>query len=104
VYETEDNFIFNSDLIDMYMNMLIRYDMYHEGIRARKDYIKYLHKTGTIDHQSRRAYIEIICLHVLCDEKYKIKQVLDEMSQSDPASFGKDEYNVGQGMLDYIAQ
>lgn len=26
------------------------------------------------------------------------------MSSSDPASFGKDEYNIGQGILDMIAQ
>ena len=26
------------------------------------------------------------------------------MSQADPGSFGKDEYNIGQNMLDFIAQ
>ena len=76
VYETEDNFIFNSELIDVYMNMLVKYEMYHDAILARNQYIKYLHKQGTIDHQGRRAYVEIICLHMLCDEKYKIQQVL----------------------------
>lgn len=35
VYETEDNFIFNSELIDMYMNMLVKYDMFHDAIQAR---------------------------------------------------------------------
>ena len=45
-----------------------------------------------------------MALHVLCDEKFKIRQVLDEMSQADPASFGRDEYNLGQSMLDCIAQ
>ena len=44
VYETEDNFIFNSDLVDMYVNMLVKYEMFHDAIQARQDFIKYLHK------------------------------------------------------------
>ena len=50
VYETEDNFIFNSDMIDQYMNMLGKYDMYHEAIQARQQFIRYMVKTGTVDH------------------------------------------------------
>ena len=44
VYESEDNFVFNSELIEIYMNMLVKYDMYYEGIQARQEYINYLHK------------------------------------------------------------
>jgi len=76
VYESEDNFIFNSDMVDLYMNMLCKYDMFHEAIEARNTFIKYLVKEGTIDHQIRRAYVEIMCLHILCNEKFKIQSVL----------------------------
>ena len=55
------------------MNMLGKYDMYHEAIQARQLFIKYMVKSGTVDHQLRRAFIEIICLHILAEEKYKVK-------------------------------
>lgn len=79
-FETEDNYIFNSDMIDLYMNMAVKYNMYHDAIEARYTHIKYLKKEGTIDHNIRRAYTEIICLHVLANEKFKIKTILDEMT------------------------
>ena len=104
VYQTEDNYVFNSDLIDMYMNMLVKYNMLHEAIQARMQFIRYLHKNGTVDHQARRAYVEVISLHVLANETFKITQILQEMAQADPACFGRDEYNLGQGMLDLVGQ
>ena len=67
-------------MIDLYMNMVVKYSMYHDAIEARYNHIKYLKKEGTIDHNIRRAYIEIICLHVLANEKFKIKTILDEMT------------------------
>ena len=104
VYESEDNFIFNSDIVDHYMNMLCKYDMFHEAIEARNDFIKHLVKEGTVDHQMRRAYVEIMCLHILCNEKFKIQSVIERMIQTDPSSMGKDEYNIGENMMAAVAK
>lgn len=34
--------LFNVDLVDDYMNMLMQYEKYHEAILAKQRFIKYL--------------------------------------------------------------
>ena len=50
VFDSEDNYIFNSDVVDEYLNLLMKYTKFHEAIEARQMYIKYLKKTNAIDH------------------------------------------------------
>jgi hypothetical protein len=35
LFEHPDNMLFNQDLVDDYMNMLLTYDKYHEAIEAK---------------------------------------------------------------------
>jgi len=77
--------------------------MYHDAIEARKTFCKYLIKVGTVDHQIRRAYAEVICLHILADEKYKVKTVLEEFSNEVPGAMTKDEYRLGESIMFAIA-
>lgn len=42
VLEKEDYYIFNSDIVDEYMNVLMQNDMHHDAIQARYRFIKYL--------------------------------------------------------------
>lgn len=103
VYETEDNYVFNSDLIDHYMNMLVKYKMYHDAIEARKQFVKYLIKSGTLDHQIRRAYVEIVCLHILAGEKFKVKAILEEFANDVPGAMTKDEYRLAENVMFAVA-
>ena len=73
-----DYYVFHQDIVDDYTNLVLKNNMWHEAIAARKQFIKYLKKEKTIDHQMRRAYLEIVCLHVIADEKFKVKEVLAE--------------------------
>lgn len=73
VYETEDNYTFNSDIVDQYLNCLVKHNKLYDAIEARQRFIKYMVKTKTVDHQMRRAYLEIVCLHILVSEKFKVK-------------------------------
>lgn len=40
----------------------------------------------------------------MAGEKFKVKQVLDEMSQTDPASMSQSEYQMGEKIYGMIAQ
>ena len=40
-FENEDNFLFNSEVIDEYMNLLLRYDKFYDAIEARNLLLKY---------------------------------------------------------------
>lgn len=72
--------------------------MWHEAIAARKQFIVYLKKEKTIDHQMRRAYLEIVCLHVIADEKFKVKQVLAECLSDQPGAFNEPEYSLAESI------
>lgn len=78
--------------------------MYHEAIEARKQFCKYLIKVGTVDHQIRRAYAEVVCLHILAGEKFKVKTVLEEFANEVPGAMTKDEYRLGEAIMFAIAQ
>ena len=78
IFENEDYYVFNQDVIDDYMNLLLTNDLFFEAIEARKVFINYLIKSKTIDHQIRRAYLEYLCLVILTEEKFKLKNVLQE--------------------------
>ena len=72
IFENEDNFLFNSDFVDDFLNMLLEQNLNFEAIIARKKFIKYMIKSKNFDHQIRRAYLEIMCLRICCNEKFKI--------------------------------
>ena len=42
--------LFNVDLVDDYMNMLMQYNKFHEAIKAKQRFIKYLIDNNEIDH------------------------------------------------------
>jgi hypothetical protein len=50
IYENEDNFLFNSDFVDEFLNMLLDLELNHDAIKARKQFIKYMLKTKNVDH------------------------------------------------------
>ena len=45
ILANQDYFIFNTDVVDEYLNMLIKNDMIYEGIEARRSFIKMLKDT-----------------------------------------------------------
>ena len=50
VFVSEDNYIFNSDLVDEYLNLLVSNDRFNEAIEARQQFIAYLKKDNSVDH------------------------------------------------------
>lgn len=77
LYDNPDNMLFNVDLIDDYMNMLLQYEKFEEAIKAKDRFIKHLIDSKEIDHQIKRSYLEVFLLYVLLDEKFKLKGVVE---------------------------
>ena len=50
LYDNPDNMLFNVDLIDDYMNMLLQYEKFEEAIKAKDRFIKHLIDSKEIDH------------------------------------------------------
>ena len=101
--EKEDYYIFNTDIVDEYMNILMQYDMPHDAIQARYRFIKYLKDNNQNDHQIRRCYLEILLLYMIADEKFKIKQVMEEFFRDVPNAYKYDEYQFAETLQQSLA-
>ena len=44
----------------------------------------------------RRAYLEIACLHIIADEKFKLKEVLAQFLSDQPGAFNEPEYTFAE--------
>lgn len=63
------------------MNLLVSNQKFHEAIEARKKFIDYLKKIKEVDHQLRRAYLEIILLWILAKEPFKVADAVRDMQK-----------------------
>lgn len=71
-----DNYVFNSDMIDTYYKLQLKHAKFGDAIKTKRRLIKYFKDEKTIDHQIRRAYLEIVILMILFDDVYKIEETL----------------------------
>ena len=77
VFEGEMATLICKDLIDECLSILAANSMFQEAIQQKHQYIAYLKKENEIDHVMRRAYLEIVMLNILADDKFKIKDTIN---------------------------
>ena len=56
-----------------------------------------------IDHQIRRAYVEIVCIQIVAEDFYRIEETLQAFTEDfggNPYTF--DEFNIAKGLKDAI--
>ena len=102
VFANEDNYLFNQDLIDDYMNFIVNESEYFEAIEAKNKYIQYKRKSNEVDHMVRRAYLEMCLLHIIGDDKFGLKKACTEFHSNVPGAFNQDEYKVAVKIKDAI--
>jgi len=102
VFDNSDNFIFNSDLVDEYINFLTSHDLLFDTIEAKRRFVTHLKSEGTIDHQIRRAFLEIMCLHIAADDKYGLRKVVDDFRNDVPGAYNQDEFKVAEKLTSCI--
>lgn len=77
VFDSDDIYTFNTNVVDEYTTLLVKYKYFEDAIAARKTLINYLIKQGEIDHQMRRAYVELVLLGILRCHKHKLNPKSD---------------------------
>ena len=50
----------------------------------------------------RRAYLEIACLHIIADDKYKIENVLADLLNDQPNAFKEQEYDFIEQLMEAL--
>lgn len=69
---------------------------------ARKTFIKNLVKKKTIDHQIRRAYLEVVFLRILSNQNTKVLEDIKEYQRDAPGAMNSDEYNALMKIVDML--
>jgi len=72
-----DNYIMNGDIVQGYLNLQCTRKDYEGAIKTKTKFIEYLKKEGTLDHQIRRSYLEILCLQILQEDFFRLEETMD---------------------------
>lgn len=99
-----DNLMWNPDIVSDYTQLLMKLKEYNRAIEAKKTLIKHLKKEGTVDHQIRRAWLEIICIQIIAEDVYRIENSLYEFGLDCQGGnpYAYDEYNIACSLNDAI--
>lgn len=84
--------MWNPEIIPEYVALLVKQKEYLKAIEAKKKLIKYLKSQNQIDHQIRRAYVEIICIQIIAEDYYRLQDTLDLFNED----FGGNAYKFDE--------
>lgn len=74
----DENMTMNYDMIESYIKQLAKVKEWAKLIQAKKRLIKYYRDQKTVDHRTRRSFLEIICAQVLLEDYYRLDDTLQE--------------------------
>ncbi len=57
-----DNHMWNPEVVHEYVSLLMKMTQYARAVKAKKSFINFMKSSGQIDHQIRRAFVEIACI------------------------------------------
>lgn len=78
------------------------------AIDARYKFIAYLKKTHTVDHQMRRAYLELVMLSLVKTGSTKsrvntlIDKMISEFTKDTPNAMNQEEFRVSEGFKEAV--
>ena len=88
----------SSDMVYDYPTVLMKCDRVHDTIAARERYIDYQIEIKEVDHTVNRAYLEIVCLHMIANEHFKIPDVLERFMMNVRNAHSSDEYRIADSI------
>jgi hypothetical protein len=88
----------SSDMVYDYPSVLMKCDRVHDTITARERYIDYQIEIKEVDHTVNRAYLEIVCLHMIASEHFKIADVLERFMMNVRNAHSSDEYRIAESI------
>jgi len=91
--------------VNQYLALLIQKGHYKRAIEAKYTFIKHMKKQGTVDHQIRRSYIEILCILIINEDYKKIDDTLTSFQEDVGGSvYSTDEYTIATQIKEAVEQ
>lgn len=100
-----DNYAWNPDIVNQYLQILMQKQEYKRAIEAKQTFIKHMKQQGMIDHQIRRAYIEILCIQIVSEDTRpdRIEATIQKFQEDvGGAVYSSDEYNMAMQMKEAL--
>ena len=94
----------NSDIPDTYVKMQVAQKDLKGAIRTKKTFMDHLRSQKTLDHQIRRAWLDVVCLQILLEDIYRIDDSLNEFVNDCAAGnpYAQDEYVAANDLKDAV--
>jgi hypothetical protein len=69
---------------------------YMRAIKAKQTFIKHMKKeSANLDHTVRRAYLEIVCIHIINEDYKRIEETMQSFADDCGGSvYQQDEYLI----------
>ena len=100
-----DNFLWNPDIVNEYIQLLMKHQEYSRVIEAKYSLIKHLKSAGQIDHQIRRSYLEIVCVQIVSEDFSNIEKTLDKFtSDFGGNAYSHDEFKLAIDMHEAVKE
>ena len=89
----------NYDMMENFTKLLAKNALWKELIQAKHRQIKYWRDTKQVDHRSRRAFLEIICIQCVMQDVYRLEETLDSFTKEVGGNpYMHDEYELCVGI------
>ena len=93
----------NYDMMESYTKLLAKQAKWTVLLEAKYRQIKYWRDTKAVDHRSRRAFLEIICIQIIIEDIYKLEQTLDNFCKEVGGNpYVHDEYEICVGIKEAL--
>ncbi len=93
----------NYDMMESYTKLLAKQAKWTVLLEAKYRQIKYWRETKSVDHRSRRAFLEIICIQIISEDIYKLEQTLDNFCKEVGGNpYVHDEYEICVGIKEAL--
>lgn len=92
--------MYNPEIVSEFTTLLVEEKEYFRAMKVKRKFIAFMKKEGKIDHQIRRAWLEILCLSILANEVFKCEDLKQEFGND--GGVGHDEYKMGSLLVDEV--
>jgi hypothetical protein len=89
----------NYDMLENFPKLLAKQELWKELIEARYRQIKHWRDSKSVDHRTRRAFLEIICCQCVIEDIYKLEETLNSFAREVGGNpYAHDEYDICVGV------
>lgn len=95
----DENMTMNYDMLETYPKALARAGRWNDFVNVRRMIMKHYEDVKTVDHRTRRIFIELCCIKMFTDDHYRIDDICQEFYRTVGGNpYEHNEYSICVGL------